>query len=84
MKITLIRMLVSWIIMYGLIEIAASEVVVDMKRHVILERASQAHTFDDYGYFKMGYRILAPSKQKDKPKMKKEYEGELQLFTEWE
>ena len=47
MKITLLRMLVSWIIMYGLIEIASSEVVVDMKRHVILERASQAHTFDD-------------------------------------
>ena len=32
----------------------------------------------------MGYRILAPSKQKDKPKMKKECEGELRLFTEWE
>ena len=44
-KINLVRMLFSGIILLGLMEIVATEVVVDMKRHVILERASQAHTF---------------------------------------
>ena len=71
----MLRMLYSCIIVLGLIEIVATEVVLDMKRHVILERASQAHTFDDYGYFKTGYRILAQSMKKDNPKMKKECEG---------
>ena len=83
-KINLLRMLFSGIILLGLVEIVATEVVVDMKRHGILERASQAHTFDDYGFFKMGYRILPPSKQKDKPKINKECGEAVQIFTEWQ